>query len=856
MIDFPTPLTNLFSNPPHTHHTGGEFKEWSEATTQRPTPSHTLCSAPTSNKHRQSLATHQQAFNHAKEVFAPTSKHPVVAALTPEQHNAAIKEAFLNDDTVPKDPILLNAQGKTPKLVRPSKDALLHLAATLIHHYSKHGCPVDCGDDWTHEHIEAAILRGAHPSADSELALKALHDETNEKIANGYSKVVRYGDIKDNLPKNLKISPVAMIPHKSRSFRTILDLSFRLKLKGKLMPSVNSGTTKQAPAESMIQLGMCIQRLVALLADNYDPQKPFKFAKLDIKDGFWRMAVNEEDAWNFCYVLPQEITPTNIDDTLIVVPDCLQMGWCESPPYFCASSETARDVIDSLITEATLPAHAFENKMMQEAEQDATQYRLSAAATYVNLTEVFVDDFIGATNNINTDHLRHFSRAMLYGVHSIFPPPEVTGHQGEDPISQKKLDQGEGTWRFSKEILGWLVDGANFTIQLMPDKCKKLVQLIRDVTKCRQVPLSIFQELAGKLQHASFAIPGGKGLFSIIHRAMAGLKPFIKITPDIKQTLNDWTTVVRHLASCPTPVRLLVSDFPNYIQYTDACKLGAGGVVVPGMDPFYYYVWQFEWPKDIRDELVSWTNPKGSLTINDLELAGLLLGWLVIEYICGDLRFKHIGSFCDNTSAVAWSLKGHTSTSIVAGRLLRFLALRQRIRQTSSLLPMNIAGKDNAMADIPSRAFKNGDYFHAQQHLTTYFNTHFPLPQKNSWIEYQLPTKITSRVISCLRGELTPMASLIRLPKLGKSIGATGRHTAHLAVSKAHTSKTSAKSSKESSSSRSLPVCGPGLSVSEIKSEFKPSRMHSRPSARPANWLANKVPLAKVRANTFFPSKE
>ena len=842
---------------PFTQHlTGGEFKEWKSAKPLQTPPSPAPCPASAPNSQRQTPDTHHQALRHAKEVFAPGSKHPVVAALTPDQHNAAIKEAFQTDDTVPKDPILMTAQGKTPKLVIPRNEALLHPAATLIKHYSDHGCPVDCGKNWTHDHIEAAILRGAHPSADSKLALKALHDETATKVKNGYSKVVRYGDIKNNLPPQLKISPVAMIPHKSRSFRTILDLSFRLRLKGTLMPSVNSETTKQAPAESMIQLGLCIQRLVATLADNFDPHKPFKFAKLDIKDGFWRMAVNNEDAWNFCYVLPQEHSPTNIDDTQIVVPNCLQMGWCESPPFFSASSETARDVIDSLINEATLPEHAFEDKMMQEAEQETTQYRLLAAATYVNLTEVFVDDFIGATNNIHPDHLRHFSRAMLYGVHSIFPPPAITGHQGEDPISQKKLDQGEGTWSFAKEILGWLVDGANFTIQLMPDKCQKLEKLIRDVIKCRQVPLGTFQELAGKLQHASFAIPGGKGLFSPIHRAMAGLKPFIKITPDVKQTLIDWTTVVRHLASCPTPVRLLVSDYPNLIQYTDACKLGAGGVVVPGMDPFYYYVWQVEWPKDIRDKLVSWNNPKGTLTINDLELAGLLLGWLVIEYICGDLRFKHIGSFCDNTSAVAWSLKGHTSTSIVAGRLLRFLALRQRIRQTSSLLPMNIAGKDNAMADIPSRAFKNGDYFHAQQHLTTYFNTHFPLPQPNSWIEYRLPTKLTSRVISCLRGELTPMASLIRLPKLERSIGKTGRHTAHLVDNKARISMTSAGSNKESSSSPSLPVCGPGLSEKEIKSVFKPSRMHSRPSARPANWLANKVPLAKVRANTFFPSNE
>ena len=82
--------------------------------------------------------------------------------------------------------------------------------------------------------------------------------------------------------------------------------------------------------------------------------------------------------------------------------------------------------------------------------------------------------------------------------------------------------------------------------------------------------------------------------------------------------------------------------------------------------------------------------------------------------------------FCDITSAVAWAYKGGTLRSIPAGRLLRLLSLRRRTRKASSLLPMHIAGENNAMADIPSRAFKNGEYFHEHENLVTYFNSHFP----------------------------------------------------------------------------------------------------------------------------------
>ena len=782
---------------------------------------------------------------HYKEIF----KTPNPLALTSKQQDAAIRQAFYNEDTLPQDNFHKNARGKFAKLMNPQTNAMNHPATDLLQHYADNGCPVDCGKDWSREHIETLLQKGPHKSSTSQEAVDAFNTELKEKIRNGYSKVVRYGDIKKNLPKKLKISPVAMIPHKSRSFRTILDLSFQLRLKGIIQDSVNSATKRMAPAESMVQLGQCMQRIVALLADNYDPKNPFVFSKLDIKDGFWRMSVNEDDAWNFCYVLPTVESPTNIDDILIVVPSCLQMGWCESPPFFCAASETARDVITTLLQELTLPKHDTEDQMMRDAN-----IRLHAAAAFCNITEVFVDDFIAATNNATEQHLRHFSRAMLLGVHAIFPPPATTGHSGEDPISQKKLAQGEGTWSYTKEILGWLVDGANFTIQLPPTKCDTIVANIKHTIRRQTISLQQFQELAGKLQHASYGIPGGKGLFSPIYKALQTTKSTIRLTPYLKSTLRDWRTFVQQLATIPTPVQLLVPENPNYIQYTDSCKLGAGGVITPGIDNCPYVVWKYEWPKDIQQQLVSSSNKEGKLTINDLELAGLVLGWLVMEQVFDSLRFKHVGMFCDNTSAVAWCYKGNASKSMVSSRLLRLLYARQRQRQASTLLPINIAGKDNTMADTASRAFKNGDYFHISTNLLTYFNNTFPL-QTGSWQEYSLHPGYASRVISCLRGEQLQMESLLKLPKLNKNIGNRGAPTA-LNVESNHSSNRYQKSNMQSSLQASPPESGPALTATEIKSVFKQSRMRLRPSQRPSTWLANKVPSMKHREHTFFPSKD
>lgn len=140
--------------------------------------------------------------------------------------------------------------------------------------------------------------------AQSQETIDALIQETEEKVADGYEKVVRWGEIKNNIPKRLKISPVAMVPYESQKFRTILDLSFKLQYKGLSLPFVNDTTIRQAPAEAMVQLGQAFYRLITAMVDAYDTSHPFVFSKIDLKDRFWQMS-------NFCYVLPSQTAETN-----------------------------------------------------------------------------------------------------------------------------------------------------------------------------------------------------------------------------------------------------------------------------------------------------------------------------------------------------------------------------------------------------------------------------------------------------------------------------------------------------------------------------------------------------------------
>ena len=91
-----------------------------------------------------------------------------------------------------------------------------------------------------------------------------------------------------------------------------------------------------------------------------------------------------------------------------------------------------------------------------------------------------------------------------------------------------------------------------------------------------------FQQLAGRLQHASIAIPGGNSLFTPLDMAMRGDPTTIHITPIIQEALGDWCTLVQHLKRHPTSVLQLVRQPPHFISYIDACGLGAGGVWCSG----------------------------------------------------------------------------------------------------------------------------------------------------------------------------------------------------------------------------------------------------------------------------------
>ena len=60
-------------------------------------------------------------------------------------------------------------------------------------------------------------------------------------------EIIMWYDIKATLPKNLKVSPILMVPHKSREFCAISNFSFWIMISGFDIPLFNDNAAETAP---------------------------------------------------------------------------------------------------------------------------------------------------------------------------------------------------------------------------------------------------------------------------------------------------------------------------------------------------------------------------------------------------------------------------------------------------------------------------------------------------------------------------------------------------------------------------------------------------------------------------------
>jgi hypothetical protein len=647
---------------------------------------------------------------------------------------------------------------------------------------------------WSHDRISAAINRGPHKSSDEHVDF--LEGELVEFVNRGQWVVLPASTLLHDpeLAKHLQVSPMGVVPQRARRPRVIVDYSFSL---------VNAETSKLAHPEAM-QFGKALERIITQIVEADPAYGPVQLIKIDIADGFYRIALNIDDIPKLAVAIPQIVGA----EPLLALPLVLPMGWTESPPYFCAATETITDLTNQrLKTPWTPPAHRLEpqaetpplpepvvpcNQVPTSAEQPRRRPHRSHKRRSLATTDVFVDDVV-AMGQGNTPTLRHIRRVLLHTLDEVFRPLEAGDNPfRNEPTSVKKLLKGDGYWETRKLILGWILDTLRMTVELPAHRAERLQEILDSIPhNQKRTSVKKWHKVLGELRSMSLAIPGSRGLFSLLQEALRHqANKRIRLTRGVHDCLDDFRWLLKNLSSRPTRLfELVPQSEPELLGAGDACGKGMGGVWFPisknidfrervsdGGEPHGAdstpllagapLVWRAEFPVAVMSKLVTTENPHGTITNSDLELAASILQKDIAAHHY-DVRERTIASGSDNIAAVSWQRRGSTTTTSAPAYLLRLQAMHQRHHRYHTT-DFYIPGPANAMADDASRLLSL-----SITNLLAHFDSTYP--QKVPW-QYAHPRpEILSSVISALLSKRPALELFCHEPPPTMPNGSSGK---------------------------------------------------------------------------------
>ncbi len=379
-------------------------------------------------------------------------------------------------------------------------------------------------------------------------------------------------------------------------------------------------------------------------------------------------------------------------------------------------------LLDAPALQQTLPhlldAPAFRQKQPHQL------YCSSKPLAYVDL---YMDDFLGLAQG--HPQLRERVRStLLHSIDQIFRPlaPDEASGFRKDPISHSKLNKGDASWSTRKCLLGWIIDTVTETIELPEHRATRLLTIITTLRDKRRISLKKWQQAIGELRSMVLALPGGKGLFSMLYTGLsqpsAQQNNRVRLNLPIQDALTDLLHLANNLAARPTRIGEIVATLPVAYGTADACGLGMGGIWMSADPMFTPLLWRTPFLSNIQRQLITQDNRAGSITNSDLELAAQIaeLDILIQSHDCREVT---ISTFTDNICARAWQRKGSKTTLGPAAYLLRLQSLHQRYYRYHSTIDY-LPGPLNSMADDASRLWHLSD-----TDLLLHFNSVYPQPK-------------------------------------------------------------------------------------------------------------------------------
>ena len=126
------------------------------------------------------------------------------------------------------------------------------------------------------------------------------------------------------------------------------------------------------------------------------------------------------------------------------------------------------------------------------------------------------------------------------------------------------------------------------------------------------------ERLVGKLRSMQLVVPGAIGHFYTMHIAA-------NLSAQFHQHIKLYCNLCFYMTYRSTYLADLLHRPASDHGYTDTFGLGARGVWIDPNENSNNYTYRVKWPANITQELVSFTNPEGTITNSYLELEVMVL---------------------------------------------------------------------------------------------------------------------------------------------------------------------------------------------------------------------------------------
>jgi hypothetical protein len=214
------------------------------------------------------------------------------------------------------------------------------------------------------------------------------------------------------------------------------------------------------------------------------------------------------------------------------------MGWKNSPPAFTTATETIADLANcSLKAGRMVQPHQLDeratrfDKIEKSSENSCAKPSVAPDPSIpsqqqpIAEVDVYVDDFIAIAQG---DHkrLKNVRATVLHSIDSVFRPnDERDSKTTAEPVSLKKLDKGDASWSTHQTILGWDIDTNPKTITLPLHRKERLAEVPESIPPHqKRIGVTKWHQVFGELRSMSIALPGSRGLFSSLQKALQSHK--------------------------------------------------------------------------------------------------------------------------------------------------------------------------------------------------------------------------------------------------------------------------------------------------------------------------------------------